>query len=68
MAIATAENALAQMSHCSHRAIVVDVGEIFGRGWAVIEANAAWGSGIYGCDPGRVLDVIRHATLQFASN
>lgn len=43
------------------RAIVLDVGRISGRGWAVVEANAAWGSGIYGCDPDAVLDVLRHA-------
>jgi hypothetical protein len=43
------------------RAAVVDVGVIEGRGWAVIEQNAAWGSGIYGCDPERVLEVLRHA-------
>ena len=33
------------------RAIVVDVGEIDGRGWAVVEANPAWSSGLYACDP-----------------
>lgn len=46
------------------RSVVVDVGRISGEGWAVVEANAAWGSGIYGCDPNAVLDVIRHATVQ----
>jgi hypothetical protein len=30
---------------------VLDLGEISGRGWAVIEANAAWGAGLNGCDP-----------------
>ena len=45
------------------RAAVLDVGVIAGRGWAVIEQNAAWGSGIYGCDPASVLDVIRHAAF-----
>ncbi len=43
------------------RAAVVDVGVIRDRGWAVVEQNAAWGSGIYGCDPVRVLEVLRHA-------
>ena len=46
------------------RAIVIDVGRIRGRGFAVVEANGAWGTGIYGCDPNLVLDVIRHATIQ----
>ena len=43
------------------RATVLDVGVITGRGWAVIEQNSAWGSGIYGCDPEEVLEVLRHA-------
>jgi ATP-grasp domain, R2K clade family 2 len=45
-------------------AVVMDVGVIEGRGWAIIEANAAWGSGIYGCDPAAVLRVVRRACLQ----
>jgi len=45
------------------RATVLDVGVIGGRGWAVVEQNAAWGSGIYGCDPERVLEVIRFAAV-----
>lgn len=44
------------------RAAVLDVGVITGRGWAVVEQNAAWGSGIYGCDPEEVLVVLQHAT------
>jgi len=43
------------------RAFVVDVGIIRDRGWAVVEGNAAWGSGIYGCDPAEVLKVLRCA-------
>ena len=45
------------------RATVVDVGIISGRGWAVIEQNAAWGSGIYGCEPERVLEVLDFAAI-----
>lgn len=44
-------------------AIVLDVGIIEGRGWAVIESNAAWGSGLYGCDATQVLDVIQRACM-----
>ena len=44
-------------------AVVVDVGLIAGRGWAVVEANAAWGSGIYGCDPAEVLTVVRRSCV-----
>lgn len=45
------------------RAAVLDVGFIADRGWAVVEQNAAWGSGIYGCDPIQVLEVLRHAAV-----
>lgn len=45
------------------RAAVLDVGVIVGRGWAVVEQNAAWGAGIYGCDPQAVLRTLRHAAL-----
>lgn len=41
-------------------AIVVDVGWT-GERWAVIEANAAWASGIYAADPHRALDVLLRA-------
>jgi len=46
------------------RAVALDVGCIQDRGWAVVEANGAWGSGIYGCDPDAVLDVIQHAVIR----
>jgi hypothetical protein len=46
------------------QAIVLDVGVIAERGWAVVECNAAWGAGIYGCDPEAVLEVLRHAAEQ----
>jgi hypothetical protein len=46
------------------RAVALDVGWIHDRGWAVVEANGAWGSGIYGCDPEAVLDVIQHAVVR----
>ena len=42
-------------------AVVIDVGQVSGSGWAVVEANAAWGSGLYGCDPSLALDVIQAA-------
>ncbi|MBI3229101.1 MAG: ATP-grasp domain-containing protein [Burkholderiales bacterium] len=41
-------------------ATVVDVGVIAGRGWACVEKNAAWGAGMYGCEPRLVLEVIQH--------
>jgi len=48
------------------RAIALDVGIIRCKGWSVVEANGAWGSGIYGCDPDAVLSVIRHAVERVA--
>ncbi|MFF7247221.1 ATP-grasp domain-containing protein [Embleya sp. NPDC008237] len=41
-------------------AIVVDVGTT-DRGWAVVEANAAWASGAYASDIDAVLDVVLRA-------
>ncbi|MFG2286669.1 ATP-grasp domain-containing protein [Streptomyces sp. NPDC048595] len=46
--------------HTLPTAIVVDVGVVDGR-WAVVEANAAWASGIYAADPRRALDVVLRA-------
>ncbi len=45
-------------------AFVLDVGVISGQGWAVVEANPAFAAGIYGCDPGAVLPVLRRATMR----
>ena len=45
-------------------AIVLDVGVIKDKGWAVVELNSAWGSGIYGCDPVEVLEVLKHSVKQ----
>lgn len=45
-------------------AVVIDVGKITERGWAVVEANAAWGSGIYGCEAPAILPVLRRATIR----
>lgn len=44
-------------------ATVLDVGLIDGRGWAVVEANAAWGSGLCACDPVQVLSVLERACV-----
>jgi hypothetical protein len=41
---------------------VLDVGLIEGHGWAVIEANATWGAGLNGCNPGEVARCIARAT------
>lgn len=44
-------------------ALVIDVGDIVGRGWAVVEANPAWASGLCGADPRAVLPALRAACL-----
>jgi hypothetical protein len=58
------ERVLAAAGPQTPRAIVIDVGELAGGGLAVVEANGAWGSGIYGCDPELALDVIHAATIR----
>lgn len=40
-------------------AVVLDVGIIRGVGPAVVEANEVCSSGIYGCDPAKVLEILR---------
>lgn len=42
-------------------ALVIDIGRIAGRGWAVVEANPCWGSGVYGCSAEAVLRTLRSA-------
>lgn len=45
------------------KSVVVDTGYISGEGWAVIEANPSWGSGLYGSDPSAVLKVLESSVL-----
>jgi hypothetical protein len=40
---------------------VIDVGRIPGKGWAIIETNQAWASGLYGCDALSALKVMEQA-------
>ena len=42
-------------------AVVVDVGRL-ADGYALLEFNAAWGAGLNGCNAGRVLPAIAHAS------
>jgi protein-tyrosine phosphatase len=42
-------------------AFVVDVGLVEGRGWAVVEFNPAWCSGLLGADPRAILQVLARA-------
>lgn len=43
--------------------LVIDVGYIEEKGWAVVESNECWASGIYGCDPEKVLLSIQGACV-----
>ena len=45
-------------------AFVLDVGIIRDRGWAVVESNECWASGIYACDPIRVLETLVSAAVE----
>lgn len=62
-ALAFAQDVISAAPDDHPPAFVVDVGLIEGRGWAVLEANPAWASGIYGCDPGCVLKVVKRVCL-----
>ena len=43
-------------------AVVLDVGLLSDGRWAFVEANAAWGAGLNGCDPIQVVPCIAAAT------
>lgn len=45
-------------------AIVIDFGIIKGKGWALIEANPAWCSGLYACDTEKALNVIVESCIK----
>jgi hypothetical protein len=47
-----------QYSETLPKAIVLDFGIITGKGWALIEANPAWCSGLYACNAEKALEVI----------
>lgn len=45
-------------------AIVLDFGIIKGKGWALIEANPAWCSGLYACDAEKALEVVVNSCIK----
>lgn len=52
---------MSQIVHATNllpRAVVMDFGYIEGRGWAFIEANESWASGLYDCNPDEAFKVI----------
>lgn len=60
------ERLLADPAVEAPHAMVIDVGEVVGRGWAVVEVNPAWASGLCGCDPAAVLPVLRACVVDVA--
>lgn len=61
LARALAEKAFSAIPGLLHRSVVIDIGYISDRGWAVIEANPSWGSGLYGADADLALEAISHS-------
>jgi hypothetical protein len=59
-AVDVARNVAASVSELP--VFVVNLGHIKGRGWAVIEFNAAWGAGLNGCSAEAVLPAIAAAS------
>ncbi len=59
---AFASDVLARAGELFPPAVVLDVGRIEGRGWAVVELNPAWSSGLYACDPAGALRVIQRGS------
>jgi hypothetical protein len=55
------ERLFSQSRLCYPPAFVVDVGLIQDCGWAVVEFNPVWCSGLLGADPWRVLPVLQRA-------
>ena len=60
-ALAFCQRLLSQSRIALPPAFVVDVGLIEERGWAVVEFNPAWCSGLLGADPAAVLPVLARA-------
>lgn len=58
---AFSERVLADASVAIPTAVVMDVGMMANGNWAVIESNAAFSSGMYGCDAEKVLPLLLHA-------
>ncbi|WFB67531.1 ATP-grasp domain-containing protein [Chryseobacterium sp. WX] len=55
---------ITQYAETLPKAIVLDFGIIKGKGWALIEANPAWCSGLYACDAEKALEVILNSCIK----
>ncbi|MGG5210242.1 ATP-grasp domain-containing protein [Chryseobacterium sp. MIQD13] len=58
------ETFIGQYASTLPKAIVLDFGIIKGKGWALIEANPAWCSGLYACDAEKALEVIVESCIK----
>lgn len=54
------------LSHSDQKTFpsVIDVGFIPVKGWAILETNQAWASGLYGCDPLEALLVMEKSVIK----
>ena len=59
-----AESVVNHPNVSSPDSFVLDVGIIRNRGWAVVESNECWASGIYACDPVRVLETLLSSAVE----
>ncbi len=66
-AIRTCGRLLEARSPALPPAFVVDVGLVAGRGWAVVEFNPVWCSGLLGADPAAVLRVLERSCHDLAN-
>lgn len=65
-AFEAAQTAVKELGDNQCRAYTLDMGLDTEKGkWIIIEANPAWSSGIYGCDPTKVIDVLDIACNTF---
>ncbi|HEY1049756.1 MAG TPA: ATP-grasp domain-containing protein [Prosthecobacter sp.] len=48
-------------------ACTLDIGHLSDGRWAIIEANPCWGAGLYGCDPGMILEILPAAVIRRTS-
>lgn len=45
-------------------ACTLDIGRLADGRWAIIEANPCWGAGLYGSDPGMILEILPAAVIR----
>lgn len=66
LAVLFAHQLVYRMADCP-LAFALDVGHIKGVGWAAVDASSCWATGLVGCDPAKVLDVLQRAVMTSVS-